>query len=99
MAQTWKASSESLKDKLTEIERKYIKRYNKLMEDHNKEEQRLLRNLKAALEKEFVVDCWEEAIAIDPEQDVLALYYNYEKIAYEKISKELQLEKDSKLPL
>jgi hypothetical protein len=31
--QTWKAGPDSLRDKVDEIERKHIKRYNKLMED------------------------------------------------------------------
>jgi len=99
--QEWKAGPESLKYELDQIERKYIKRYNKLMEDHMVEEQRLLRNLKEGLQKEFGVDCWYDAIEVDPNQNIKQLYYNYRKIAYEYYQQveKLELENNSSLPL
>lgn len=81
LIKSWIAGPESLKHKLDEIERKYIKRYNKLMEDDFEEERRLLRNLREGLIKEFEVDCWNESLHTDPNQDLIALYHNYKKLA------------------
>ncbi len=77
----WIAGPESLKYKLDEIERKYIKRYNKLLEDHYKEETRLLTALRNGLIAEFGVNCWDEALKADKDQDLLGLYKNYKKLA------------------
>ena len=80
---TWNAGKESLQDRLDEITRKYNKRYNKLMEDHDAEEFRLLHELKERLFKEEKVDVWDEAI----EQGVDSLtkfYYIYKDIAKTK---------------
>jgi hypothetical protein len=100
VTKSWSAGSDSLRDCLEKIERKYIKRYNKLMEDHYKEENRILNKLKEELKKEFVVDVWVEALKKDINQDLLGLYHNYKKIAYDKLqntdqqSKELELEQN-----
>jgi aromatic ring hydroxylase len=80
----WTAGPESLKDRLDKIERKYIKRYNKLMEDHMNEENRLLQLLRSRLVSEFGMDVWHEAIKADPNQDTLGLYHNYRKIVQTK---------------
>jgi len=56
IVKSWTAGPESLKHKLHMVELKYIKRYNKLMEDYDAEEQRLLKKLREALVKEF--DCF-----------------------------------------
>jgi len=81
LIKSWIAGPESLKHKLDEVERKYIKRYNKLMEDDFEEERRLLRNLREGLIKEFEVDCWNESLQADPNQDLITLYNNYKKLA------------------
>lgn len=81
----WVAGPESLQEKLHEIERKYVKRYNKLMEDYHEEETRLLRLLKEKLILEFGIDVWDEAVAYDKDQDHVEFYWNYSKVAYKKI--------------
>jgi hypothetical protein len=81
LIKSWIAGPESLKHRLDEVERKYIKRYNKLMEDDFEEERRLLRNLREGLIKEFEVDCWNESLQADPNQDLITLYNNYKKLA------------------
>jgi hypothetical protein len=86
----WVAGPESLREKLHEIERKYIKRYNKLVEDHHEEENRLLRTLRQKLIIEFGIDCWEEALAADKDQDHVQFYHNYRKIANKKLQHEKQ---------
>ena len=87
----WMAGADSLQHKLDEIERKYIKRYNKLMEDHHKDEVRIIHKLKTELQKEFGMDVWAEALKKDVNQDLVRLYHNYKKLAHEK----LELEKNS----
>lgn len=81
LIKSWIAGPESLKYELDEIERKYIKRYNKLMEDDLEEERRLIRKLRESLIKEFEVDCWNEALCADLDQDLVTLYNNYKKLA------------------
>jgi hypothetical protein len=83
LASTWIAGPESLQERLDEITRKYTKRYNKLMEDHDAEEFRLLHELRERLFKEEKIDVWDEAI----EQGVDSLtkfYYIYKDIAKNK---------------
>lgn len=45
-----------------DIERKYRKRYNKLMEDYHEEEVKLLVELRASLIRHFEVDVWEDTL-------------------------------------
>ena len=80
----WKGGPDSLAEKLREIERKYLKRYNKLMDDYNTEESKMLLNLRKRLILEFGVDCWDEALNADSEQDLVKFYYTYRKIAKTK---------------
>ena len=55
--------SEPTKDsRYLDIERKYRKRYNKLMEDYHNEEVRLLLELRSCLIREFEVDVWDEVL-------------------------------------
>lgn len=72
---------ESLNEKLLECERKYIKRYNKLMEDHCAEEDRLLYTLKDAMIREFGIDIWNEVVEINVGnlKDFYYLYKNTTK--------------------
>lgn len=84
-ASSWIASEESLKHKLDEIDRKYIKRHNKLMEDYHREEFNMLFGLKSSLQKEFAVDVWEESLEKVGEGDIKALYYTYAELAIKKI--------------
>ena len=53
LLKNWKASKESYNEACHEIDRKYRKRYNKLMEDHLNEETKLLSVLKKRLILEF----------------------------------------------
>ena len=68
------------------------------MEDHHAEEERLLRDLRSKLAKEFQIDCWHEALESDSEQSLIGFYYSYKKIA-QKRYEELELEKDNDIPL
>lgn len=101
LTKSWIAGPESLQWQLDEIERKFIKRHNKLMEDHYNEENRLLSSLKKGLEAEFGVDHWAEALKADLKQDLIGLYKNYRKIAQtkKKENEKLELEKNRELPL
>lgn len=82
----WKGGEDSLKNKLDEIERKYIKRYNRLMDDHNTEEQRILGYLRTSLQHEFGVDVWEEALNSNPDQDLKDFYFCYRELAAKKVA-------------
>lgn len=92
---SWIAGPESLRDKLDEIQRKYTKRYNKLMEDYHKEELKLLQKLREKLILEFGIDVWEEAIAFDKDQDHIEFYHNYKKIANKKLQHESSRSKET----
>lgn len=82
----WKGGPDSLAEELRVIEQKYAKRYKKLMEDYNAEESRLLLKLRNKLLSEFGVDCWEDALNADSEQDLVQFYHNYRKLAKIKIN-------------
>lgn len=100
--QKWNAGPDSLKYELDQIERKYTKRYNKLMEDYMEDELRLLKNLREELKFQFDIDCWDEALEVDENQDLKELYKNYKQIALQKHAeqnKKLELEKNNDLPL
>lgn len=102
LTQSWIAGPDSLRYALQKIERKYLKRHNKLMEDHHEEEVRLLKSLRARLIKEFGVDCWYETLDSDSELSLIGFYYSYKKIAHEKLhkqNKELELETNRNLSL
>ena len=80
--QVHKGGIDSLNEKLLECERRYIKRYNKLMEDHCAEEDRLLQTLRESMIREFKVDIWKEVV----EKNVGNLkdfYYLYKNTAKE----------------
>lgn len=81
IASTWIASYEALVYRLDEIDRKYIKRHNKLMEDYDREEYMMLFAIKASLLKEFEVDLWDEALEKVGDGDVKALYLVYAELA------------------
>lgn len=106
LRKTWPAGESSLKYKLEEIERAYIKRYNKLMEDYHAEELRLIAKLRESLIREFGMDLWLEVLEQDSNQTVLDLYKNYkakvnEKLQQRKTSKvvqEMELEEVGNLP-
>lgn len=76
----WKYGPESLQDRVDEIERKYIKRYNKLMEDHDHEEFKLLNKLKESLIKQTKVDVWDSAVEVGS-NSLIDFYYKYVEIA------------------
>ena len=81
---SWKYGPESLQDEVMKIEQKYIKRHNKLMEDHDKEEHRLLVSLKEALIKETKQDVWDEAINAGADS-LTQFYYNYKDLTKQKL--------------
>lgn len=87
IAQSWIASKESLRYKLDEVDRKYIKRHNKLMEDFHREESMLLFGLKDGLLKEFEVDVWEKSLKKVGNGDIKALYCIYSELAQKQINK------------
>ncbi len=80
---SWVGYSDSLKYALLDVEKRYRKRYNKLMEDHIKEENRLLFNLQQSLLREFKVDLWEESLELSKDCDILGFYQNYKLLARE----------------
>lgn len=83
-AQKWKGFTDSLSYALRDVEKKYRKRYNKLMEDHLVEEQRLLLRLKEDLAQEFKVDVWDEALELAVNKNLLEFYELYKILAQEK---------------
>ncbi len=83
LTNSWKAFDDSLKYGLRDIEKRYRKRYNKLMEDHLVEEQRLLAKLKADLIKEFKKDVWDVAISLTTTHNLTEFYYLYRNTALE----------------
>ena len=82
VTKSWVASPESLREKLDEVERKYVKRHNRLMEDHLQTEHKLLTDLKQALIKEFDMDVWNQTVNCC-KGDLVALYWEYKKTANE----------------
>jgi len=77
---TWKYGKGSLDEKLDELERKYIKRHNKLMQDHDREENKMLHELKESLIKEFGTDVWDEALEQVDGGNLKDLYYTYRQL-------------------
>jgi uncharacterized NAD(P)/FAD-binding protein YdhS len=82
VTKSWVASPESLREKIDEIQRKYMKRHNRLMEDHHQTEHKLLTELKQALIREFGVDVWDKTVSCC-KGDLVALYWEYKKVANE----------------
>jgi len=80
LASTWKASQNSLEYKQDEIDHKYIKRHNKLMEDHDREENKMLFELKQSLMKEFGVDLWDETLIEVADGNLVDFYYTYRQL-------------------
>jgi len=76
----WKFGRESLQERVDELDRKYIKRYNKLMQDHDREENKMLHELKESLIKEFGVDIWDEALDQVDGGNLKDLYYTYRQL-------------------
>lgn len=81
LAKVWVGYKESLLLKQAEIERKYVKRYNKLMEDYDRDETAMLGYLREALLKEFKIDCWDRALDEVGDGDLKDFYYVYRKLA------------------
>lgn len=81
LASSWICGPDSLRDRLDEIDRKYIKRYNKLMQDHNREENKMLHELKTRLFSEFKVDVWDEALVEVAGGNLKDFYYTYRQLA------------------
>lgn len=84
LTHTWIAGPDSLRDRIHQIERKHIKRYNKLMEDFYSTELRTLADLKLRLCVEFGMDMWD--IAIERcKGDLKDLYFTYQDTAEQAI--------------
>ena len=67
-----------------EIERKYRKRYNKLMEDYHWEEASMLIELRQALIKEFDVDVWDDCMNEALKRDITgatSIYFLYSELS------------------
>ena len=84
----WKFGPDSLQEKVDEVERKYIKRYNKLMEDHDREEFRLLTILKESLIKETKVDIWDSVVN-EGADSLTKFYYKYVELSKVAKSKKI----------
>ena len=73
-----------------QIERKYQKRHNKLMEDYNNEEGNTLFDLRNALIEYFEVDVWDKVLAEAFNQDISeakSFYFLYSTISKEQLLK------------
>jgi len=81
LASSWICGPDSLRDRLDELDRKYIKRYNKLMQDHDREENKMLHELKESLVKEFGIDIWDEALDQVDGGNLKDLYYTYRQLS------------------
>ena len=81
LADKWVAYEASLRVRQDEIDRKYRKRFNKLMDDYDRDENTRLNYLREALMKEFEVDCWDRALDAVGDGDLKDFYYVYRKIA------------------
>lgn len=67
-----------------DIERKYRKRFNLLMQDYDLQEKKMLNELKANLIKEFGVDVWDEVVEESINKDIKVgsdFYYLYSKVS------------------
>lgn len=96
----WKGGSDSLKEKLNEVERKYIKRHNRLMKDYHEEENRRIQALKEALEKEFGVNVFDEAIEQYGTGTLEEFYFGYKKLVTDdQQNQKLELEQTTEIPL
>lgn len=96
----WKGGSDSLKEKLNEVERKYIKRHNRLMKDYHEEENKRLHDLKEALEKEFGVDVFDKAVEQYGTETLEKFYFGYKKLAtHDEKNLELELEQTTQVSL
>jgi hypothetical protein len=79
----YKGSAPTLDDRYLEIERKFRKRYNKLMEDYHKEEVATLMELRVALIKHFEVDVWDETVQEAFKRDTIGakdFYFLYNEL-------------------
>lgn len=80
----YKGSDPKQDSRYHDIQRKYTKRYNLLMEDYDTQEKRSLNELKHNLIKEFGVDVWDEAIeeaigqGIEEDEE---FYYIYQRVS------------------
>lgn len=81
LASSWICGPDSLRDRLDELDRKYIKRYNKLIQDHDREENKMLHELKESLIKEFGIDIWDEALDQVDGGNLKDLYYTYRQLS------------------
>ena len=79
LTKNWIAGPDSLRDRVHQVERKHIKRYNKLMEDFYVTELRTLSDLKLRLCVEFGMDVWD--IAVERcKGDLKELYFIYQEL-------------------
>lgn len=70
-----------------DIQRKYRKRYNKLMEDYDWDEKNILADFRVALENYFEIDVWDECMEQAFEQDISgaeSFYFLYSKLSNKK---------------
>jgi len=66
----YKGSDPQNDERYLEIERKYRKRYNRLMEDYYNEEASRLMELRFCLIREFGIDVWEETFQEAIKKDI-----------------------------
>jgi hypothetical protein len=84
----YKGNSPKEDSRYLDIERKYRKRYNKLMEDYHWEEMSMLIDLKQALIKEFEVDVWDDVMNEAMKRDIsggVSLYFLYSEISEKQL--------------
>ena len=73
-----------------EIERKYRKRYNLLMDDYSYDEGSILLDLKNALIEYFEIDVWDKVLAESFKQDISgakSFYFLYSAVSKEQLLK------------
>jgi len=81
LKKTFRGGPEALKEEIEKYNRMMHIRINRLMEDHQNEETKLLFLLRDKLLKEFDCDVWYEALKITEEGTMVDLYWNYQKLA------------------
>lgn len=77
----WKGGQDSLKEKLDSVDLAAQKRYNKLYEEYDKQEQRMLQELKHRLLAEFEVDVWDLSLSYPSDLTTVQFYHVYNQHA------------------
>lgn len=84
LTQQWKGGQDSLKERLERVDLTAQKRYNRLYQEYDKQEQQMLHELKRRLIAEFKVDVWDLAINYPSDLTTVQFYYVYSQYAHDR---------------